>query len=132
MRDLRSIMSYSNTIYERLVLTFNEHARENISTEDEQIGGERIPLSDASLRFKIVGGLTINKDREGHCIDTIHDSLGQFVRKSHGTKSALNESPLQPIIGLSHVKFYTYKPFFFCFCCVLGGERFHKQAKCCR
>jgi hypothetical protein len=68
-------MSYSYAIYVGKVLRFSYHARENISTKYKNIRGKRVPLSNAPVRFKILGGFTINKNRKRNSGNTSHDSL---------------------------------------------------------
>jgi hypothetical protein len=65
--------------------------------------------------FKTGGGGTINEDRKRHSGYTTHDSGHQFSGESHGEEGLLQETPLYPIIGFSHIKFNTYITVFFSF-----------------
>jgi hypothetical protein len=53
---------------------------------------------------KFWGGVTINQNRERYGRHTTHDGLDKSGGKTHSYKSFFQESPLNSIIGFSHVK----------------------------
>lgn len=83
----------------------------NLNTQNENIGRQRVPMFNASIRSKRVNGGPINKNKIIYSVNIIHYSINHVIEEARGRDSIFNKCPFKYIISFFHVQFHGHVAF---------------------